>query len=434
MNAIGIRQLALGLLLAPLLVVLACKGDETANNSNVSTEGLSVEEVLARVTSAISRPGQIFHVRGEIKRDAGPYPYRGTIDIWVDAGHDKARWKMEITNGDKSIIQEQIIAGGARYVQVSFSDYPAIKGRAATCPGGNSAVSALLNCEQMKDPRMEQGRFEGKTVVLLVGDVRTSGSDETFTFVRRIYLDAASFLPLAVEEEGTVDYGEIAPLHSLRRYRGEFLEADALPPDFFDPASIGYVERDPEQPLRGAGGATPVYWLGRDFSGGSGLPALTLERVDSARAPRPGGPPPGARIGPGYEYILHYRLADDEFGPPVLSLQEWPNSAWKAFLDQSRGGNWWDNPCVQRKDLSLAESTATIFPGARDTRVPEGERPSIVCSPQPPNLFLAHVYLPETVVFVTASSACDPDSGCKESPYNSEQAMDLVARALKRRP
>lgn len=77
--------------------------------------------------------------------------------------------------------------------------------------------------------------------------------DETFDVTRRLYLDVETFLPIALQFDGTVDYGEESTLHGRWTYENDFLPLDSLPDDFFDPASIGYVEPDAKAPLRKSG-------------------------------------------------------------------------------------------------------------------------------------------------------------------------------------
>ena len=85
--------------------------------------------------------------------------------------------------------------------------------------------------------------------MVLATKVVWSGTDETFDFTRRLYLDAETFLPIALHFDGTVDHGEVSTLRGQWTYENDFLPLDSLPDDFFDPASIGYFEPDAKAPL-----------------------------------------------------------------------------------------------------------------------------------------------------------------------------------------
>ena len=80
--------------------------------------------------------------------------------------------------------------------------------------------------------------------MLLATKMVWSGSDETFDVTRRLYPDAATFLPIALHFGGNVDYGEVAAVRGRWTYENDFLPLDSLSDDFFDPASIGYIEPD----------------------------------------------------------------------------------------------------------------------------------------------------------------------------------------------
>ena len=258
--------------------------------------------------------------------------------------------------------------------------------------------------------------------------IGTSPGEDQFSFETGIYLDEATFLPLAITAH-RVELGERGQSFDLTmRFDSEFVPTDSLPPDFFDPASIGYVYQDPAEPLGKLDPSLTVYWLGREFPGQGQLPRLALSQVES----------PKQRSWPSYEAILHYRLPDEPFGPPSLSLQEWRLEEWQAFLAQARGGNWWDSPCVQREQQAIEGGSAAIFKGYNEMPlplpVPSGTPvlPENVTRPAtPPDRFIAHAYLPSTFILVDAPGVAGPHPA--ESPYNSLEGMEAVLRGLRPR-
>jgi hypothetical protein len=197
----------------------------------------------------------------------------------------------------------------------------------------------------------------------------------------------------------------------IRFERSEFVRTAELQTDLFDPEAIGYAARDPKAGLDTID--VPVYWLGREFAGQGSLPALEFDGIHRALGPEH------------YSVIIDYRLASDEFGPRFVSLTLYTQENWKAFLAQSRGGNWWDGPCVNRRDVQL-EDRSVIFwagpagPGAEETSCP------------PAREFLAHVSIGGMVVKVDAPGVAGSDE-YGESPYDTPGGIDLLVRSLRLR-
>jgi len=373
-----------------------------------------VAQVYARVAEAITRPGFIFHSAVDVKQEAGEYSYVGTTEFWLDATRDLLRVKYQVRflADGSSLTEENVIAGGASYSP------PESKAKALTCHGASPSLSALL-CPRgalQKEPedRVERGEYNGNTAVMVVNPVEISGSDQEFRFTRRLYLDPKTFLPIAIEDEGTVDYGQVVPLHTIQRYDSDFLPTNSLTAGLFEPTSIGYMQRDPEAPLRASDPGITVYWLGREFPGAGELPPLTLQEVyvPEVYPPKPGqtGPTTG---GPGYKMLISYRLSNDEFGPRVLSLHVWSAPDWEASLQQSRGGNSWDQPCWEKKEVALPNGRATVFTGEGCPEEPSepGRRAGA----------LAHVYFPGTVVMVAPTAGYCDAICCKSKPYNTNR-------------
>ena len=178
-----------------------------------------------------------------------------------------------------------------------------------------------------------------------------------------------------------------------------------------------------------------AYWLGREFEGGDGLPALALKEVTVGYGPEVVPPPfsPAARI--------FYRAADDEFGWGMVVIEIYKPENWEAFLAQSIASNWWQGFCVQREEVDLPDADAVIYAGlgrSDDVEVIEIRPPLDEgdATPRannencpPPGRYIAHVDFGDTFV---AISAPDIYSGSTytESPYNSRVAIELLVRSL----
>lgn len=242
----------LGLLLG-LLTLSVVVGGCGQPAPELETDGLPAKEVYARLEQAMTRPGQVFHTAVRISQEAGLLSYQGKFELWVAPAQNLARQVSELTlEGEETSRQETVLADGMVYgppVQgISTPKY-----RALQCPEASALVSTAIACwrfDQWGETSVEAVQYEGVAAVVLATKVVWSGSDETFDVTRRLYLDAETFLPIALHFDGTVDFGEVSTLRGRWTYENDFLPLDSLPDDFFDPASIGYVEPDAEAPLR----------------------------------------------------------------------------------------------------------------------------------------------------------------------------------------
>jgi hypothetical protein len=239
---------ALGLLLGLLIVALVVGGCSQPA-PELETDGLSANEVYARLEQAMTRPGKVFHTVVRISQEAGPLSYEGRLELWAVPQQGRAHQVVEFTfGGGDTWWQEEVLAGGIIYGSPyrgrSPSKYEALK-----CPEASALVSTAIPCprfDQTGATSVETVQYKGVAAVALTTDVVWSGSDEIIHATRRLYLDAQSFLPIALQYDGTVDYGEVSTLRGQWTYENGFLPLDSLPDDFFDPASVGYVEPDPK--------------------------------------------------------------------------------------------------------------------------------------------------------------------------------------------
>ena len=283
------------------------------------------------------------------------------------------------------------------------------------------------------------------------------------------YVHRESLLPLAWQ----IGYGEPGRRSAqVTTYENDFVPLDSLPPDFLDPASIGYVKANPLAPLDDPGLAVAVYWLSPDFDPPGALPPLLLDE----RAVRV--LPPGNGQGPGNRVDVPYRLDEGQPGTGV-NLSLWQLEIWDEFLNTPLGQLWWDSPCEETKEVSLEGGKAVIFmghepvypdyvlppepvtvppgdtplvatvrplPPPESVPVPPGDTPLVATARPPPmplpapvgacptrpfDYFLAHAYLGETVVAVNLPicSAC-VGRGYEPDPYDSLEGMEAVVNGL----
>lgn len=153
----------------------------------------------------------------------------------------------------------------------------------------------------------------------------------------------------------------------------------------------------------------PVYWLGRNFAPGHGLPVARLEygadaRYDSERLP-------------GEKLQLRYSHN--------LELSAWTKAGWKRFLATRPAEEILTQPCLESIDLPLPNGRATIFTGHV-----EGFRP---CLPRSPKRFFAIVRMGGLVTAVNIDTCRDCPARVRGT-YNSLAGMKAAVRALRLRP
>ena len=283
-----------------------------------STTGApSVEEVVATAQRSM-RAGGVLHETVTETQDAGSRSYSMTRDLWLDGTRDAVRETRTFSPEGEGLTTQHDRMLAVDGVLWSNGEMLAT---AVTCYGGGVAVSALLGCpgftadESTVSARL--GTWHETPVVVLLFHRVSSGEDTTETVDGREFLDASTGMPLAREEAGNITGDGTFALHRTTTFAGGFVDASAVAADFFDPESLGWHVPDPETDLPTD---VPVYWLGRTFNPGGGLPALRFAGVENAGAG-----------GPGYATILKYNAADEPAGPPMLTIQVWT----KAALDAS---------------------------------------------------------------------------------------------------
>ncbi len=452
-NALPVVVVALG------LVAAACGGGNGGTGTSLECPSrgtpppppdlasLSLEDVYERMADSMTCPGYALHVTSRqewesIDPQEGKSTLAGGGDTWLDVPGRRAREERQWVHKAQTEGDDGSSGGEFREVVISLGD--ALYGRqpgsdhvwsadARLCPGSqNPVVSFLLHCgpSGSLEIRFDQdAKYEDRNMPALAIEGESRGSDETITFTGSTYLDEATLLPVAAAGGGV---SNDAPRYSFTaRYKYEFVPLESLPADLFRPAAIGYVEPDPEEELRGADIGTQAYWLGVEFPGANDLPALSLT---SARL-FPDRPYPS------YRALIDYRLAHDKFGLSVVGLQLYTRAEWEAFLAQSRGGNFWDWPCVQNTELDLGDRWAVVFGGYELSRFTSG-----LCHEQPPDKWGAYVYIEDTVILVGTSGRWEdvhqyesPGSWkvseeLVPSPYNSREGMEVIIRGLVPRP
>jgi hypothetical protein len=175
---------------------------------------------------------------------------------------------------------------------------------------------------------------------------------------------------------------------------------------------------DGEVPLDDPALETPVYWPGRHFRPGSGLPNDRLYGSYSSDGSEE--ETPGALLYLGYERI---RLAT------------WTQATWPQYADTpaARAISSWH--CTQTKTIEVPGGYATIYGGYK-----ENYRR---CPTEAPRAFTARAYIDDLVIAVNPIPLSPPgppgfpppalfiETG---NPYGSFKGMEAIVRALRLRP
>ncbi|CCF83793.1 hypothetical protein [Nitrolancea hollandica] len=398
--------------------------EETTEAVTGDANAPSVEEIYRGLGQTLKRPGFIFHSSVTVEVSAGPYSHTGTIQRWVDAERDVAREDTSFSpaNGTPQHTAT-VIANGGNYYQEPSGKVSV--GEPLSCRGATAAISLVLGCPEPTDQvttTAETGQYAGKPSIVLVTRGTTRGSDEQITFTDRLHLNPKTYLSITLERDGTIDFGETIPERGTWIFTNEFVPADSVANDFFDPASIGYVERDPADQLRQTSWGIPVHWLGQHVDGTGELPPLILGPVEVPNYP-----------GPAYKFSLNYHSATDPYRPPVLTVEEWSIADWKANDTKGRTKMppRWETPCWEREELELPDGRATIYSGytleTLHTPPPDGTFSEPNCPDQPHDQFIAQVELGPTLLFIQAPGA----SSVVRSPYDRREGMEAIVRALR---
>jgi hypothetical protein len=174
---------------------------------------------------------------------------------------------------------------------------------------------------------------------------------------------------------------------------------------------------DEELPLDDPALDAPVYWLGREFDPGNGLPPLTFSTAHTHG---------GSGGEPSFSAELDY-AAD---GPTAgIKLMVFRPDSFAKFERSIIGRFVRDTPCAKATKVRLRGRHAVIWGGfAKPTRPP--------CPAKPYDRFFAHVFLEAAVVTVNHPLCyypCRANPQGTDDPYNTPRGLAAIARGLRPR-
>jgi len=389
---------------------------------------LTFEQVASRAKESATCPGYVLHLHSAGESDAGPYSGRNETDIWIDLANRRGRMESTGAFTSEDVVQyyedeglpvpemrhAAVYLGDMAYTRQYSGDEQSQFDRAEgdSCHGEDGSVLGLIiGCAWMEEGPLEELTFgieqetayRGHAALALVRSGTSRGSDETYDTATRLYVDRATFLPLGATNEGTLDIGEIYPVSSDIPLEHAFVNADTLPADLFDPASLGYVTDNFEQEIRDAGLDVPVYWLGEEFSGEDGTSTLVLDSIYLF-----GSAEPAAEDGILPQPLLrfNYRVANEEAEAFAVTLRLYPKAIWEAHDPDARG----------EREIELPEGRAVIYDYGSESGL----------------TYRASAFIRETVTYVAAPGRWNDLRTPIPNPYDSLAAIEDITRSLKR--
>lgn len=389
---------------------------------------LTFEQVAERAEQAATCPGYVLHLRSAGESDAGPYSGRNETDVWIDLTNRRGRVETTGIFTSEDVLQyyeeeglpvpemrhAAVYLGDVAYTRQYSGDEQSQFDRAEgdSCHGEDGSVLGLIiGCAWMEEGPLEELTFDieqettyrGTPALALVRSGTSRGSDETYDTTTRLYVDRATFLPLGTTNEGTLDIGEIYPVSADTPLEHTFDNADTLPADLFDPASLGYVTEDFEQEVRDADLDLPVYWLGENFSGDGGTPRLVLDSIYFF-----GSAEPAAEDGILPQPLLrfNYRAVNEEEDAFALTVRLYPRAIWDAHDPDARG----------EREIRLPEGRAVIYDYGSESGL----------------TYRASAFIRDTVAYIAAPRNSNDQRTPIANPYDSQAAIERIVRSLTR--
>ena len=464
---------AVGVAVLVWALLLASDGDggERVDVPPVDLAGLTAENFPSRFEDGLSREGLVMHTAIEARFGTDTANLRAwTVEAWVDGAADVSREEFRKDPSWDAEISEYVLSVADAESYYSTDGFEHSKSPNDACPGLTQFLASVLNtvlqCVESEGVERRgtsidlDETYDGiPAVAYIANDANLSeGGPEPFEAetTSTFYVDRESFLPLAL----VTNYRDLRQGESgtgVYDFDSEFVRADSLPGDFFEPSSIGYAPPtptpvcDPEAVLDEPDSGVTVYWLGREFAGVDALPPLRLDC--SGRGEHPGE-------GPGYRVDMRYEV--DETSADV-SIWLWRPEDWQLYNDEALNAMTFTGPCGSQEELSIAGGRAVIYaahepeqPARAATpeaitpagtvveetplpyRTPTPASPDITSTPgagscpdRPFDLYTAVVYFDDTIVTVNMPH-CIFCLGRGEGPdpYDSRAGMEAIVRAL----
>ncbi len=396
------RRIAVAIpLLAAVMLMIGCRDSE---ERPVVLSDLTLDEVYARMEAALAGDGdQVLHasvvVTGVDYDLATPIPTpEGFEDfdseayadqVWIDSANGAARVETRTRYDEESEdrVYRHIVAGD-RLLRVDdegrSGDVDAIRCRGSESP----LIAQLFRCNNWLEESttvVESDEYDRGPAIVLHTSGELPSHDWTVEFESRLFVDPDSYLPLAAT--ATQTGGPVDGSYTLTyRYDIEFVERSSLPNDFFEPATIGFVQQKPipADNLAPEIKGVRIYWLGETFDAGLSAPlALQQPRV------YPGDKSPTEAVA-----SMSYKIEGDRTGYRGIGVGNYPIDVAATELEAFEL-YWKDEEDVTRTDTTINGYRAEVYRMATDYG----------------DLYLAHIYYESTLVVVSDYLGAPPYTG-----------------------
>lgn len=407
-----------------------------------TTAPASPEDFLQRVDTALRSVGEVAHVRTTVRDRTGGQAVRlYEAEAWFDAKSDAVRlhwvkdpsWTVDLaderielrTGGNLYYVDDSSSPPVKMYWLSEMTDCyegePELRVTPLLCafsPGG-SGTGAVPELEGLVD-------FEGRQLQSLL--VRVPAS--TGGGAMRLLVEPDTYLPVVLDWLPPPGVNAADPA----RYEVEAVSLASVGKGFFDPEAFGWVapEELDERALNEVARQHPVWWLGAEYRDPQGR-VYTISEVDN----RGGG-------GPGHSLTIAYRGNGGH-----VRLDLWAPGTWEQFVERMGTAFQWAK-CADERVVALPEGELTILrgfelpdrPPGEGVVVREGETPPPATEPAPPDIFpatcpdrpydrfMAVIRYPGVVATINAPYGWGPQRGDPFGVFDTEEALEAVARAL----
>lgn len=398
--------------------------------TTVEPEVPTIEAIYALLAQTLADEQGILHSTITTTVDAEMSSYSGTVEQWVDAARNVVRSTTTINMTEAQVHSRfdvtRIMTHNGNHAVYREPDQRMDVSPPQTCFAATVAVAAVLECPRSPESStttVAHGKRSGRSALILVTEGEIHGSDETETFIERLYLDAETALPIAQETDGMLGNPPSSPFTAQITWQHEFIAQDAVPADFFDVSALAEEQLDalPEE--------LPVYWFGAQFAP---MPASAPLELSTAGTPDPELAEDTYMVDGAYDVLLTYRMAD-AVPPPVgeswstVIVKQWSRATWNAAMAANHAARWAAQTCREQVDVPIDGGSATIFLGIGDpaasyeTPVPVAP---VDCAEQELTRIEAVVTLDDAVLLISVPG---------DSPYHSQAGMELLVAGLQQR-
>jgi DNA-binding CsgD family transcriptional regulator len=233
--------------------VLETEGESPSSSAQeVPNCELTVESVIDCWASASQRPNSVLHIIGRqttFPGETSDIEVEANEEHWIDRGNDRARSTLVYDTDDADILVSSITTDETEFlVTIEGDDTPrSVRRPRSDCTGHSTPIPTMTPCPEWPEgsnAAVVEDVVDGRPVVVLSLESRLAGEGRTYTETLRYTIDAGTYLAIAAERvDSASDTGEF--FRRVSRWENEFIDADSLPADFFDLASIGYIEASP---------------------------------------------------------------------------------------------------------------------------------------------------------------------------------------------